>query len=315
MGLLAHLVAVFGLAWSTTSLVVGALVFLLDRRLSTLHPRAQARIVLLALSVPLLIAMSVVLSVVVPHGAFGLVDHCLDHPGHLHLCVVHGAPLPHPVVAACGTVAALWTAGRLAVAGRTAFRGERAFRRVVDAARREGTLTVLPGVAPVAFTAGLFAPRVVVSERVLAEPTRWQAVIEHERAHAAARDPLMRWVSEALRAFHLPAVHRRLASRLRQAQELAADDAAAVAIGSRVDVAETLIAWMQWARADQATQIGFDSAPFALRIHRLLETDAPRSGPSGRFLAGCTCAALVAIGLLTLPLHHAVETALGLLPS
>ena len=310
-GLVLHLAALFAATCLGTSLLASALVRSLDARLASIEPRARFRLLFVALLVPLAAAIAVVVGVVLPHQWLGLVDHCLDHPGHLHLCLVHGTPLPQAPLLALAAASLGWSGVRLLGSARNAFRSASALRRIVGAARREGDLRVLPGEAPVAFTAGLLAPAIVVSEAVAADPRRWGAVLEHERAHAACRDPLLRWLADALTAFHLPGLGADLVARLRVAQELAADESAAQAIGCRVHVAETLVEWTRWSCAQPQPDLGFDSGPLALRVHRLLDPETYRSGPSRpRVLVGAAALA-VAVLFIALPLHHAVETLFG----
>ncbi len=310
-----HLVALFALTWFGTSLLASAAVWLLDARLLGLEPRARFRLILVALIAPLAVGGLVVLGVAFPHQWLGLGDHCLDHPGHLHLCFVHGAPTPPLFVVGFAGLAVAWSGQRLARATAHTWLGARALRRVVDAARLEGQLRVLPGRTPVAFTVGLLRPFVVVTESVVSNRERWGAVIEHERAHVAGRDPLVRWFAEILTAFHAPRCGEDLASRLRGAQELAADERAARAVGCRVEVAQTLIEWMRWSHAARDAGVGFDSGPFALRVLRLLDPGAYRSGPSTLELLAVAGVFVGASSLSAVPLHHAVETVLGLLLS
>ncbi|MEQ9072507.1 MAG: M56 family metallopeptidase [Sandaracinaceae bacterium] len=264
---------------------------------------------------PLAVATLIVVGVAFPHQWLGLVDHCFDHPGHLHLCYVHGAPMPDLLVLCVGLLAAAWSVSRLCVSIAKAWRAVRALRRVLSAARLEGELWVLPGQVPMAFTVGLLSPLIIVSEAVASTSGRWRAVLEHERSHAESRDPLVRWLAETLTAFHAPGVGADLVSRLRDAQELAADERAADAIGCRIRVAETLVEWMRWSHAARESGVGFHSGPFALRVRRLLDPETYRSGPSGSRLLFAVGALVGVVALIALPLHHAVETVFGFLLS
>lgn len=313
MGLALHFAALFAMAWLGGSLLASAIVRSFEARLGSVEPQARLRLILAALSLPLAAGTVVVLGVALPHQWLGLVDHCFGHPGHLHLCFAHGTPLPSPLVLGFGVVTAAWSIHRLIASGRNAFSSARALRRVVDGARVEGDLRVLPGEMPLAFTAGLLSPCVVVSEAVASDPNRWCAVLEHERAHAEGRDPLVRWLAEALTAFHLPVLGAGLVARLREAQELAADETAAKALGCRIQVAETLVEWMRWSTTGQGVGLGFDSGPFALRVRRLLDPETYASGPSGQHLLVGAATLVAALSFITLPLHHAVETLFGFL--
>lgn len=310
-----HLAALFTAASLGTSLLIGAGLRLARGGLASLEPAARARLMLAALAAPPFVATLVVVAVAFPHQWLGMPDHCLDHPGHLHLCFLHGAPAPDAAVIVVACLGAALIVGRLARAIVGALRAASAVRRVLSAARREGDLWVLPGRAPVAFTIGLTDPAVVISEAVFAEAGRWRAVLEHERAHATDRDPLTRWLAEALCAFHPPSLGAALVERLRDAQELGADQRAAEVVGSRIEVAEALVDWMRWSHTAREAALGFHSGPFALRVRRLLDPEPSRPGPSTLGLLSMGALLAAALGVAAPALHHAVETALGLLLS
>ena len=102
---------------------------------------------------------------------------------------------------------------------------------------------VLPGEAPEAMTVGIFRPRILVSQGVVARlsPDELAAVIEHEEAHRTGRDNLMVALSRAisLTLFYLPGP--RMAFReMRRSLEKAADSRAAVRSGGRLVVASAL---------------------------------------------------------------------------
>ncbi len=313
MGMALHLVVVFGSTALATSLVVGVAARCWRERASRWTPLAQSRVSIAALSAPLFLALLLVGAVALPHAWFGLPDHCLDHPGHLHLCIVHGAPFPSVAIAIAGGGLIFFLGGRLALSVSAALRGAVTGHRIVSLARREGDVWVLPGETPEAFTVGLLRPAVVVSAPVRAADERWRAVFAHERAHAAGRHPLLRVIARVLGAFHWPAVSRRLTASLHDAQELWADAEAARALGSPVDVAETLVDWMRWRRASPSGAVTFEADPLGTRVRRLLDDTPPAAGLSLGAIALTACAAFVLVASAAPGLHHTVETALGLL--
>ena len=91
-GLALHFAAIFFATAFGTSLLVSSTMRAVSGRVAALDPAAHARWLLAALAAPLGAATLVVSAVAFPHQWLGLADHCLDHPGHLHLCLVHGAP-------------------------------------------------------------------------------------------------------------------------------------------------------------------------------------------------------------------------------
>lgn len=322
MGLALHLAVLLASVCIVTSIAVALCSRLFRASLERLEPRARVRVLFSFTALPALMGFAAVLAVLAPHQWFGGVDHCLHHPGHLHFCLVHGAHAPAAPVALVGVAWVMWCSwGSLRALGR-AVRGARALRGVIEAARRVDVpsrteVFALPSDSPVAFTAGMLRPRVVVSESVLTDLTRWRAVMEHERAHADARDPLVRWLASGLASFHVPWLGSRLTTALRDAQETAADESAAVAVGSRVEVAETLVEWMRWNHVGRAlgveAGVGFDSLTFQTRVERLLDAPVYRAGPSVRHLSSLLLAFGVVAAFHTFSLHHAAETVFGLL--
>ncbi|MFK7990347.1 MAG: hypothetical protein AB8I08_30275 [Sandaracinaceae bacterium] len=123
----------------------------------------------------------------------------------------------------------------------------------------------------------------------------------------------MRWLAALCTAFHAPGIGSELVAYLREAQEFAADDTSAHAVGSRILVAETLVEWMRWNHGSDS--VGFHSDPLAARVQRLLDPGQQVAGPSNSQLMTATAALVAAIALNMLPLHHAVETLLGIILS
>lgn len=110
-----------------------------------------------------------------------------------------------------------------------------------------GRLRVVSGLPNPAFTVGWIRPRVYAAAE-LAEwlsPEELAAVLAHERAHAARRDPLrlsvLRFLGHVL--FWIPALQR-LAADVADEAEIAADDAAAT--GRPLVLASAILALAHW---------------------------------------------------------------------
>jgi len=309
-GLLLHAALILTVVGALTSALVGAVAIARELR--------GGPLVNAALWAPPAVALAVLAAVLLPHALFGLPDHCLHHPDHhLHLCLLHGAPMPAPPLAAVALLGLTFASWHVARALVGLFASARSVRRLRRSGRTEGDLSVLPGSEPLAFVAGLLWPRVFVSEGVLAEPERWAAVIAHERAHARRRDPLRRWLSALAAAFHWPPVSRRLRTVLAEAQELGADQAAARALGDPLRVAEAIVDWSRTLRDSQASgelALTFGAGPIRRRV-LALTTPQPTNRLSrplqglGALAVGVTVLALVGRAP---ELHHSAETLLSL---
>jgi Zn-dependent protease with chaperone function len=163
----------------------------------------------------------------------------------------------------------------------------------VDPARLR-VVTDLP--TPV-FTAGWIHPRIYVAaglEERLA-PEELAAVLAHEAAHAARRDPLrlslLRFLACAL--FWIPAL-RRLATDVAVEGEIRADDVAAERHG--LAVASALVRLAGWDRGSPSVAVGFTGGDLLeRRVLRLTgEEIPPRSTVTRRSLAAATFALLLA---------------------
>jgi Zn-dependent protease with chaperone function len=113
---------------------------------------------------------------------------------------------------------------------------------------------VVDGLPNPAFTAGFWRPRVYVSAALsdLLDPAQLDAVLAHEKAHVARRDPLrlslLRFL--ACTVFYIPAL-RRLADDLTDEAEIDADDVAA-ADCSPFALATAILALAEWAGGRRA---------------------------------------------------------------
>jgi Zn-dependent protease with chaperone function len=308
--------AVFAAA---TALAVAVLWPRLRGRLAGLHPALRARIVwLLAVSPSALPALLVGLCFVPGLlAALGLgSDHCLRHPDHAHLCLTHAhEPLTHAGMALLALAATL--------------SGAALVPELVDLARTRRWLARLPRRAPahavsveivesetpLAFVAGLWRPRAHLASCLVERlpDAQLAAVVQHERAHARRRDPLLRLAARVLSRAHRPALRRELLRELAIASEEACDAEAARAVGDRLLVAEAILAAERIFAAALPVPTGlagFDGDVVAARVQALLATEpsAPRRGVSLGALALGLCLGL----LLADPLHHATEHLLAL---
>jgi hypothetical protein len=172
-----------------------------------------------------------------------------------HTVVIAGLRFSHPALnLAAGLLLAMAAIGAavLVVAIRAAWRHVRAYRHFIRGLDLLGTLpgdprvTVVENPRPQAFCAGFLWPVVYVSGGAieLLSPSELAAVIEHERHHQRARDPLRtacaQIAAEAL--FFLPAL-RPLAHRFGELTEVRADDAAVRGEGGRQALASALLAF------------------------------------------------------------------------
>lgn len=174
-------------------------------------------------------------------------------------------------------------------------------------------LRIVPGLPNPAFTAGLWTPRIYVSEGLGGRLNRAElsAVLAHERAHVARRDPLRLTVIRALACtlFWIPAL-RRLADDVSDQVELLADDAAAGEQPLVLASAILNVAGWSSGNARLSAGVGFLRAELLeRRVRRLAGEETPvRSHVTRRSLAGAAAAlALVwissALMIHPLPAH------------
>ena len=242
-------------------------------------------------------------------------DHCLHHGlHHPHLCLRH---LPH----VAPTLGALAMAGFIIVRathglGRAALgllRSMSTARTLSEAAAPSTDgIRVLPATRPEAFVLGLLRLALFASRGLFSMSDDVQGVVlAHERAHMKRRDPLRQLTATAVLGFHLPGIADTLRRRLRAAAEMAADAQAADTCRDGLRVADVLVQLSRARRAHPAPGVGF-VGDLEVRVRRLM---APRGhdvlGPPA--LGGMVVASVLSAVVLAEPIHHAVETFLGLL--
>lgn len=170
---------------------------------------------------------------------------------------------------------------------------------------------VLPGDHPVAYTAGLARPQVVVSRGLLSllDPAERRALLVHELAHAQGRHPRLLFlggvVVEALP--FLPFLRRIFAS-MRLQLEMAADERACAAVGDRRILARA-IAKAALAASPSGAALPAGGAGLRRRLARLAEPQgASRLAAALTAVAVGVTASAVALAIC-LALHTAVPAA------
>lgn len=253
----------------------------------------------------------------------------VDHLGALCLTALHLLLAPvHPafhVATGGGLLFAAWDryrAWRIVQASlgtidvRPARHGDAFWNAARAAGVRPRLLRVVPGLPNPAFTAGLLQPRIYISESLASHLTapELRAVVAHEGAHVARRDPLRLGILRALACilFWLPAL-RRLADDVSDQAELLADDAAA---GDRpLVLASALLSVARWSSGmtRSGAGVGFSrSGLLEQRVRRLAgEETAVRSHLTRRSLIGAVLALAVVWTSGVLATHplpaHAVD--------
>lgn len=291
-------------------------------RLAGLPPSTRARRMLTWAALPWVVSALLLALCFVPSvwSVLGLaVDHCpLHDDGHIHLCVEHA---PHHPVTMVEWL--LLAAGGLAV-GMVALRvlraqlaTWRAVTALVRGAGLDGEGGLVASSAPLSVTAGLLRPLVLVSTglRSRLSPDQLRAVLAHEHAHARRRDPLRLLAVALLGAAHGPSTRRRLVADLALACEEAADEDAALAVGDRTLVAESILAVERLLGAEPlrvGLALGMAGCAAEARVDALLRDPLPPSPvrTSRRAIWAAVAAGAVAAAF---EIHHLTESLLDLI--
>ena len=296
-------------------------------RILKIEPSARARIYLGFAALPLIGAMAGLLASFLPSmlsWAGVVADHCHLHPDHIHLCLQHPPQLAHTFVASMFLAAVLLIGGCI-LAGwlLNMYNTRRLVRRFLQTSRHDiaRALHIVDTDAPLAFAAGLRSPQLFLSSRLIAQLPAEQlnAVIAHERAHAARHDALIHTLAAALSYLHLPSTRKELLLNLSLAAEQACDESACAATGDRLVVAEAIVAVERLFAMHSPGQTRklcainhFNDSNVDLRVMAMLE--APRlEKPSARVFWFAGIATVLMLAALGDPLHHATESLLGLI--
>jgi Zn-dependent protease with chaperone function len=248
-------------------------------------------------------------------------DHCGQGSIVPHLCAP--APQGDSLSAVWQLGAALLLAGAFVVIcarALTASQVQRTISRLSRIARRDrqNEIWILDDGPATVFSAGIGRVHTFVAGSLLdhLSAEARSVVLAHERSHRERRDPLRFALAYIGAAFHLPHVRRRLLASLRLACEQVADDAAARAVGSRLAVADAIVAVEKlsgqhpWQLASRQFAMGLACTDVVRRVEALLAPGTPRG--RGAVLSGAT---LLPVALLASAamLHLAIEQLLGFL--
>lgn len=291
--------------------------------LQRLDPAARARALSLLCAAPLGVGLLHAALCALP-GAFGgalaAAGHCAmhAHEGHAHLCAVHppvgaGPPLGWGLIA----LLLLVVVGPGARRALTAVRARRMLRQLLRAARFRPDLGAheVDSARPLALATGI-GDGVLLSTSLTTQlaPPMLEAVLAHERAHVARRDPRRRLLAALLAGFQWPWLRRRLLADLALATEQACDERAARAVGDRLRVAQAIVAVERLCGGSPplgAAATGFLGGDLGARVEALL---APALSPPPRALeGGLVAATALAAAVSANAVHHATEHLLSLL--
>jgi Zn-dependent protease with chaperone function len=293
-----------------------------ERATAGWSPEGRHRAWLLLAVAPPLLGMAAALATFAPSFlafVWPAFDHCLVHPGHVHLCFVHPPPsLASPLVWGPLVCAVAFVAIRI---GTTAFAFRRASRMAkgllarVSNERGPAGARLLPTSRPLCLTVGLVRPVMVLSKGLIGSVSdrELEAMLEHERAHARRRDTLVRLLAELASVFMWSSQRVEVLRALDLAAEQSSDEAAASSMGDRLTVAEAILKVERLVHASpwelRPFAASFGGAGVPERVRALLE---PRRKRSGARLA-LTLVLGIAVALVAAgdPFHHALETLLG----
>ena len=140
---------------------------------------------------------------------------------------------------------------------------------------------------PMAITVGYFSPRILVSTGLLdaLDDQEIEAVLHHEAAHVANRDPLRTFLSDACRtALPFIPIVRFAASQFDVKKELEADATAIKMMGSPAPLASALAKVIAGMPGEPAVGVGI--SPTEARIDALLGRALPDESRRGLILLG-----------------------------
>lgn len=264
-----------------------------------------------ALLVPPLLATAVMVSIALT--PWLREDHCPQHSHHPHLCVLHG-DWAEPAASALSIAVVLVAATTLASRLQSLLRTRRLVGRLRRHAKPHDGLRVIDSGDLVCFTAGIRKPDVFVSEGALRRlaPAAREAMLAHERAHAAGRDPAWQAALSLAAAIAPPFLGESSIRAWGRATERLRDAEAARLCGP-IAVAEALVTMARSSRPELVSAFGTTGRELESRVRALLDEriESPSRPAWSWGAAGLSLIAIATIaGGLADPLHHGIETVL-----
>ena len=316
-----------GLGFAATMAVLCAATYpLIVNHLHRLEPVTRARVILGMLGVPIGIGVLLSVCALLPSlmpwlGMSG--DHCHVHGNHHpHLCLQH-PPLGTDsllawIILLMLAMAVVWYALR-------GVRDSLWRRRFIETINKlscgdsKGNIRWINWQLPLAFTSGILYSRIIYGSTSLVKhlsARQLEVVLAHECAHRERQHNLWRFVAGAISIFHLPTLRRILLNELELAFEQICDEIAASCVGSRVQVAETIVkVEKQFTNTDTTSPLGmtaFRGSNVIDRVESLL-TPPASSITTFKILTFPALVLLVVTVIFAVPLHHFTETLLGIL--
>ncbi len=297
------------------SLLVKAILPYADRLADRLKPRHRVRLWLSLAALPGCVAVLAMTAALLPAMGVGR-DHCLAHGAHhLHLCPHHLNEVPGAVLWLITAALLLRVAYLIISLLGELWRSRRTAVAFAQACQDRDGIRIIASDDLHAFVLGLLRPQVHLSRGLLAlGPAIVAPVLAHERAHAKHRDVLWRALAPLIALGHLPQVTQPLWHRLMLAQEMAADEEAALALPQgRIRLAEALVRLTRLSKRTRGPGIAFTHGDLRTRVQALLQPTLPRAAwPRGLALIA-SLALPISIAVCHDFVHHTLETLLSAL--
>ena len=297
----------------------------IQKKIQRLPARLQANTLIFICFLPVLMVILTLIISFLPSllNVFGFGPaHCDFHANsHSHLCTaLDPLPMGHWLtwVSLAFFLVILASVGVLIRDGLRSYRFGRRFK-VTDKTKVKPGVWLVRNDSPFALVTGLIQPIIIISTALKASLSDRQLaiVLAHEGDHKKHHDVLRQTIARAVSVLHFPALRKNLLAQLSLATEKACDETAALMTGSRVEVAETLVAIERIYRDDfsatGSVALGVGGNTVVERVITLLDDAEPRPF-NAIWGISALALALMTLSLNYTQLHHMVETFLDYIP-